>query len=308
MVTVMGMAAHFGLKTLVGSTKALEKQITVVATDRPGIEIMGFFKDHEFARVSLIGNKEMAVIKSLPSATLYKNFKLLCDPTSPGVIICQGLACPPELYRAAKENDCPLFSSTMGTSQLSYELLDYLGYKLAPHTDLHACLLEIYGMGLLLLGESGIGKSEISLDLIKRGHRLVADDMVNISLVRGQLIGKAPDVLQGMMEVRGIGVIDVGRMFGINSLKSSTEIDCAINLVPFDKSQPMERLGVRNDHIEILGAKRPLIELPVSAARSMAQIIETAVTNIKLKEYGYDSSYEFQKRFMELGRKTRGEK
>ncbi len=308
MVTMMELAAHFGLKTLVGSTKALNKPIEVAETDRPGVEIMGFVKDHEFARISLIGNKENSVMSTLDYKTLYKNFKFICDPRCPGVILCQGLPCPKALFDAATENDCPVFSTTMGTSPISYDILEYLSYRLAPHTDLHACFLEIYGIGTLLLGESGIGKSEISLDLIKRGHRLVADDMVNISLVRGTLIGKAPDVLSGMMEVRGIGVIDVGRMFGINSLKSSATIDFAINLVPFDKSQPLERLGMRNDHIEILGVKRPLVELPVSAARSMAQIIETAVTNLKLKDYGYDSSYEFQKRFMELGRKTRGDK
>lgn len=305
---MMEVAAHFGLKTLVGSTKALNRPITVAETDRPGIEIMGFFKDHEFPRISLIGNKEMSVIKSMPYDQLLKNFEFLCNPKCPGIIICQDLPCPKALMDAATANDFPLFSATQGTSPLSYDILEYLSYRLAPHTELHACFLEVYGMGTLLVGESGIGKSEISLDLIKRGHRLVADDMVDISLVRGTLIGKCPPVLSGMMEVRGIGVIDVGRMFGINSMKSSSTIDCAINLVAFDKNRPLERLGMRNDHIEILGVKRPLVELPVSAARSMAQIIETAVTNIKLKDYGYDSSYEFQKRFMELGRKAREEK
>lgn len=306
MVTISDLAAHFGFKTLVGSTQALNRPITVIETDRPGIEIMGFFKEHEFPRLSLIGNKEMALIDTLSYDTLYKNFKLLCDPRCPGIIVCQGLKCPPALLDAAKETDQPLFSTTMGTSTLNYDILEYLSFCLAPRTTLHACLLEIYGMGVLLMGESGIGKSEISLDLIKRGHRLVADDMVEISLVRGNLVGKCPEVLSGMLEVRGIGVIDVGRMFGINSLKTDSNIDFAVKLVPFDRNQPLERLGVRNDHIEILNVKKPLVELPVSAARSMAQIIETAVTNAKLKNYGYDSSYEFQKRFIELGRKMRG--
>ncbi len=307
MVTISDLAAHFGLKTLVGSAQALNRPITAIETDRPGIEILGFFKEHEFTRLSMIGNKEMSIITGIDYDTLYRNFKTLCDPRCPGIIVCQGLKCPEALLQAAKEMDEPLFSTTMGTSALSYEILEYLSYQLAPHTQLHAGLLEIYGEGVLIMGESGIGKSEIALDLIKRGHRLIADDMVDISLVRNTLMGRCPEVLQGMLEVRGIGVIDVARMFGINSMKNYTTIDFAVKLVPFDRSQPLERLGVRNDQIEILKVKKPMVELPVSAARSMAQIIETAVTNTKLKNYGYDSAYEFQKRFIELGRRARGE-
>lgn len=305
-VTMMELAAHFGMKTLVGSINALSRTINAPETDRPGVEIMGFWTDHEPQRISLIGNKEMALIKSLDYETLHKNFSKLCDKACPGIIVCQELECPKALFDAATENDCAVFSTKLGTSHIQYDILDYLSYKLAPHTTLHACLLELYGMGVLIMGDSGIGKSEISLDLIKRGHRLVADDMVEISLVRGSLIGNCPDVLNGMMEVRGIGVIDVGRMFGINSVKTSSMIDYAISLVPFDKTKPMERLGMRNDHIEILGVKKPMVELPVSAARSMAQIIEAAVTNFKLKDYGYDSSYEFQRRFMEINRRKTG--
>lgn len=303
-VTMMELAAHFGMKTLVGSIKALSRTVAAPETDRPGTEIMGFWQDHEYQRVSLIGNKEMALIRTMDRDSLLRNFTELCSHDCPGVIICQGLECPSELIEAATKVDCAVFSTKSGTSHIQYDILDYLSNKLAPHTTLHACLLELYGMGTLIMGDSGIGKSEISLDLIKRGHRLVADDMVEISLVRSALIGRCPEVLTGMMEVRGIGVIDVGRMFGINSMKTTASIDYAISLVPFDKSKPMERLGIRNDHIEILGVKRPMVELPVSAARSMAQIIEAAVTNFKLKDYGYDSSYEFQRRFMEINRRN----
>lgn len=305
-VTMMELAAHFGMKTLVGSIKALSRTIAAPETDRPGPEILGLWKCHEPQRISLIGNKEMTLIQTMDYKALYKNFLKLCDPACPGIVVCQGMECPKALMDAAAKNDCAVFSSKQGTSHIQYDILDYLTYKLAPHTTFHACLLELYGMGTLLMGDSGIGKSEISLDLIKRGHRLVADDMVEISLIRGALVGKCPDVLAGMMEVRGIGVIDVGRMFGINSMKTSSMIDYAISLVPFDKSKPMERLGMRNDHIEILGVKRPMVELPVSAARSMAQIIEAAVTNFKLKDYGYDSSYEFQRRFLEINRRNGG--
>ena len=168
--------------------------------------------------------------------------------------------------------------------------------------------MEIYGIGVLILGESGIGKSEISLDLIKKGHRLIADDRVDIRDVRGKLIGTCPESIYGMMEVRGIGIIDVTRMFGINSLSKSEKISFVVNLVSFDKREPLERVGMKTDRYEILGEFVPMVKLPVSAARSMSDIIEAAVTNFKLKDYGYDTGYEFQRRLTELQEKKRLER
>ena len=210
--------------------------------------------------------------------------------------------------RAAKETNCPIFSSDADTSRLSSDMYIYLAEALAPKTAVHACLMEIYGIGVLILGESGIGKSEISLDLIKKGHRLIADDRVDIRDVRGKLIGTCPESIYGMMEVRGIGIIDVTRMFGINSLSKSEKISFVVNLVSFDKREPLERVGMKTDRYEILGEFVPMVKLPVSAARSMSDIIEAAVTNFKLKDYGYDTGYEFQRRLTELQEKKRLER
>ena len=308
MVTIADLAKHFRLKTIVGSSESLKRPITFAETDRPGTEIMGFFQDHDYQRISLIGNKEMIIVESLDRETLYRNFKTLCDPRCPGIILCQGLECPEPLLKAAQEMDQPLFSFEGGTFRLSHEILDYLSYRLAPKTEMHAVLMEIYGEGVLLTGESGIGKSEIALDLIRRGHLLIADDMVEISQVRGILIGTCPEIIRGMLEVRGIGVIDVSRMFGINSMRESTEIDFAVRLVPFDGTQVLDRLGTKTDFIEILNERRPLVELPVSAARNISQIIETAVTNAKLKKHGYDSAEEFQQRFERIIKRDREER
>ena len=303
MFTSLDLANHFGFKIINGDIKSLNRQIIVPELDRPGLELLGLFSYHEKKRIMLIGNKEMALITNAKNENIYQNCLKICNPECPAVIITHGNPCPEPLLKAAKENDCPIFGYDSDTSQLESDMYVYLTEALAPKTAIHACLLEIYDIGVLIQGESGIGKSEISLDLIKKGHRLIADDRVNISAVRGHLVGTCPESIYGMMEVRGIGIIDVSRMFGINSLSKSTRIKLLINLVSFNRDEPMERIGMKTDRFEILGESIPLIKLPVSAARSMSEIIETAVTNYKLKDYGYDTGYEFQRRLEELHEK-----
>ena len=308
MFTSLDLANHFGFKIISGSLNSLKRPVKVVELDRPGLELSGLFRYHRKDRIMLIGNKEMALITNSPSENIYKNCLEICNPDCPGIIITHNNPVPEPLRRAAVENDCPLFVSEADTSLLEADMYVYLTEALAPRTAIHACLLEIFGIGVIIMGESGIGKSEISLDLIKRGHRLIADDRVNISAVRGQLIGTCPESIYGMMEVRGIGIIDVARMFGINSLEKRTHIKLIVSLVPFDPTQPLERVGMKTDRYEILGESIPMVKLPVSAARSMAEIIEVAVTNFKLKDYGYDTGYEFQKRLSEISERKLMEK
>ncbi len=305
MINIFELANHFGFKTLYGSKESLKRPILRVSVDRPGLELNGFFNYHQKDKLCLIGNKELSLMATLSDKEIYENTKKIACKECPGIIFTHNNPVPEIFMKACMEMDCPVFSSNENTGNLMSILVSYLIEKLAPHTFLHACLLEIYGEGVLFLGESGIGKSEISLELIKKGHRLVSDDKVDVTVVRGQLIGKAPDILFSMMEVRGIGIIDVGRMFGINSLCQSTEIKYAIQLVPFKKGEPLERLGMKTEFIDILDVKRPLVRLPVSAARSMAEIVEAAVTNFKLKDYGYDSAFEFEKRMQEIFKKGR---
>lgn len=303
MFTSLDLANHFGFKVISGGINALKREIIVPELDRPGLELMGLFSYHEKKRIMLIGNKEMALIDNADEKKIYENCLKICNPECPAVIITHGNPCPAPLLKAAVENDCPIFGYDADTSELESDMYVYLTEVLAPRTAVHACLLEIYDIGVLIEGESGIGKSEISLDLIKKGHRLIADDRVNISAVRGHLIGTCPEAIYGMMEVRGIGIIDVSRMFGINSLSKSSHIKLVIKLVSFSKDEPLERVGMKTDRYEILGESIPVIKLPVSAARSMSEIIETAVTNFKLKDYGYDTGYEFQRRLQVLHEK-----
>lgn len=308
MLTSLELANHFGLKLLNGDLESLKRRITVAELDRPGVELLGIFQFHEKDRIMLIGHKETALIKDSDPNFVYLNALKICSKECPAVIITHGDSCPEPIMRAAKETNCPIFSSDADTSRLSSDMYIYLAEALAPKTAVHACLMEIYGIGVLILGESGIGKSEISLDLIKKGHRLIADDRVDIRDVRGKLIGTCPESIYGMMEVRGIGIIDVTRMFGINSLSKSEKISFVVNLVSFDKREPLERVGMKTDRYEILGEFVPMVKLPVSAARSMSDIIEAAVTNFKLKDYGYDTGYEFQRRLTELQEKIRLER
>ena len=300
MLTSLDMANHFGMKAINGDIAALKREVKVMELDRPGVELMGLFQFHQKDRIMLIGNKEMALIKDSDPDFIYHNCLKIANEECPAIIVTQNTPAPEPLLRACRENNCPLFSSNMDTSDLESQMYIYLSEALARRTSMHACLLQIYGTGVLLLGESGIGKSEISLELIKKGHRLIADDRVDIADVRGKLIGTCPESIRGMMEVRGIGIIDVGRMFGINSLGEKSTIKLVINLVAFNKEEPLERVGMKTDRYEILGETIPVIRLPVSAARSMAEIVEAAVTNYKLKDYGYDTGYEFQKRLLAI--------
>ncbi len=300
MLKIIQLANHFGLSCINGSQQSLSRPISRIQVDRPGLEISGFFEYHMKDKLCLIGNKEIALMKTLDDKLIYQNVKKIADPACPGIIFCQGNKVPKPFLKACQENDCPLFMSKQTTSNLLQQIISYLSDKLAATTSMHAQLLQIFGAGVLFIGESGIGKSEVSMELIKKGHRLVADDKVNIKEIRGQLVGEAPALLRGMMEIRGIGIIDITKMFGINSLSYQSVINYAIELVPFEKANKIERFGIKTEYLNILKSKIPIITLPVSAARSMAELIEAAVTNFKLKDQGYDSSFEFEKRMHEL--------
>ncbi len=303
MLTSLELANHFGLKVINGDLNALNRKVTVPELDRPGLELLGLFQFYEKDRILLIGNKEMALIEDSDPSFIYHNCVRMMSEECPAVILTHGNPCPDSLRRAAMETNCPLFSTDAETTDLSSSIYVYLSEALAPRTAVHACLLEIYGIGVMILGDSGIGKSEISLELIRKGHRLIADDRVSIAAVRSHLIGTCPETIYGMMEVRGIGIINVSRMFGINALAKKTRIELVINLVTFKGDEPMERIGMKTNRYEILGESIPLVKLPVSAARSMAEIIEAAVTNFKLKDDGYDTGYEFQRRLAAIQEK-----
>lgn len=300
MCTIYKLANHFGLKQFYISKTSIKRSINVIEVDRPGLEMTGFFEYHQKDRLILLGRKEEAYLKNMSYEEARKVFLEIINKETPGVIICHGVNCPEVIYEVAKIHDCAIYGTELGTSEFEADALTYLSEQLAPKTSIHGNLLEVFGEGVLLIGPSGIGKSEVCLDLIKKGHRLVSDDKVEVRFIRDKLVGSAPSIIYGMMEVRGIGFIDVPRMFGINSLEKRTKIKYCVKLVPYDAKLPIDRLGLSTECYEILGTKIPLVTLPVSPARSMSEIIEVAVTNFKLKEYGYDTAANFERRLSEF--------
>ncbi len=299
-LTVQEFANHFGLVNLSGDKEALKREILEVSVNRPGLELAGFFEYPRFKRLIFLGNHELAFIALLEEERAKKAFDFLLSDECPGLVICQGHECPTLLLEMAKERNFPLFLTNKQTNTFNMETVIYLQDALAPHKSIHASLVDIYSTGVLILGASGIGKSEVTLELIKKGHHLVTDDRVDVSFVRGKLYGEAPELLQGMMEVRGIGIIDVTKMFGINALVKKMEISYAIELVEFNPEQPIDRLGDTTHFFEIHGHKIPLLKIPVNAGRKMSEIIEVAVTNLKLKSDGINSTHDFELRLNEL--------
>lgn len=304
-ISIFEFANHFGFIWLNGDREAMKRQIVEKSINRPGLELAGYFNYSLSKRLIFIGNKEHAYISKMKEEDLTKAMDFLMTDECPGIVICRGNSCPSLILEMARKKNFPLFMTNRRTSELMIDSFRYLDEVLSPQTSIHGTLIEVFSMGVVIVGESGIGKSETALELIKKGHRLVSDDRVDVNYVRGQLIGKTPDLLINMMEVRGVGIIDISKMFGINTIINNHQIDLVIRLVPLTPEISMERLGNRTQYYDILDQKVPMLTIPVSGARSVGDIIEVAVTNFKLKKLGYDSTYEFEERLNELLRKDK---
>lgn len=304
-VTIQNLANHFGLIWLNGDRNAMKKKVEEITVNRPGLELACFFGYPRSRKLILIGNKETAFIKQMSEENLRLAFDFLFVEQCPGCVICSNNDCHPAVLKIAKEKNFPVFKSNRRTNDIMLDIVNYLTEELAAQTSIHGTLLDIYSTGVIITGESGIGKSETALELVKKGHHLVSDDRVDISFVRNKLIGRAPELLHNMIEVRGIGIVDCSKMFGINAISDSMPIDLVIKLVKMNSVEDLERLGTTASSFEILNQKVTEITIPVNGARSVCDIIEVAVTNYKLKKAGYDSTYEFEERLNELLRRGR---
>ena len=302
-ISIFEYANHFCLIWMNGDKSAMQRKIEEKSINRPGLELAGYFDYAVSKRIILIGNKEVSFINKMKDEDIRKTMDFLMTDVCPGMIICRGHKCHPLILQIAKEKNFPVFITNKPTSELMVDSVMYLDEVLAPQTSIHGTLIEVFATGVVILGESGIGKSETALELIKKGHHLISDDRVDIRYVKGKLIGHAPDILLNMMEVRGIGIIDVSKMFGVNTVVANHQIDLMIKLVPLTSETEIERLGSKTKYYDILGHKVPIITIPVSGARSVGEIIEVAVTNFKLKKSGYDSTYEFEERLNEFLKK-----
>lgn len=293
---------------LTGNEEALQRQILVAEVNRPGFELAGFFKHSDFRRIIVFGEKEAAFIAEMTDERQREIFPFLINEEVPCIIICKGHQCPSILKDIADKRNFPIFVTELPTGRVSSELISKLEEALAQETLVHGVFLNIYGKGVIIKGDSGIGKSEIALELIKRGHLLVADDAVELYRLGPSIVGKAPEVLTNLLEIRGIGVIDVSKMFGISSILDRDTVDLIIQLDRWVPSREYTRVGVEeNDAVEeILGVKIPKVVVPVSSGRSMSVIIEAAVMNMRLRDVGVDSSKEFVDRILRNIDKNRG--
>lgn len=291
-----------------GDDSSLDREVYVADINRPGFELAGFFKHSDFRRIILFGEKELAFVDEMSREAQLACFSKLINDETPCIIIAKHHKTPDILKNIAIKRNFPIFETNLTTGRVSINMTALLDEKLAQNTVIHGVFMNIYGKGVIIKGDSGVGKSEIALELIKRGHQLIADDAVELYHVGHGIIGKAPEVLKNLLEIRGIGVIDVSKMFGAGAVLSRDNVDLVIHLERWLPSREYTRIGLEEDHTveEILEIEIPKIIVPVTAGRSMSVIIESAVMNLQLRESGFDSNKEFVQRIMNNLQSKRG--
>ncbi|MBQ6654390.1 MAG: HPr(Ser) kinase/phosphatase [Erysipelotrichaceae bacterium] len=308
-VTVRDIWEYFGYRQIVGDDDSLNREIKEANTNRPGLELSGYLDDHVTKRIVVIGEKEMNYIRTMDEQSQRKVFDYLTGDQIPMILISRDMDCPPILGEIAYQKNFPVFSSYAPTNSLVVELVSFLEEFFAPIESVHGVLMQVFGRGVLIRGDSGLGKSEIALELIKRGHILVADDRVDIYRVHNSITGEAPEILRNLLEIRGVGIINVTSMFGIASTTEKSDIDYVIDLDKWSDDTEYDRLNLDNDQqvVNFFGVNIPRLIIPVSEGRSVAVIIEAAVTNQILRSRGIDSSNELEQRVIDLINRQKGE-
>lgn len=289
------------LKVVEGDKFLKKHKIAISDISRPGLELTGYFDFYPKERIQLLGRTEISYAAHLDHDLRLKVFTKMATDQTPCFVVSRDLPIPDELIQAAEAAKIPVLHSSMATTHLSSVLTQYLDEQLAPRKSIHGVLVEIYGMGVLIVGNSGVGKSETALDLVKRGHRLIADDRVDVyQKDEKTIVGEAPKILKHLMEIRGIGIIDIMNLFGAGSVKDSTEIQLITRLENWDPKSNYDRLGFNEQTQEIFGVKVPQVTLPVRVGRNLAIIIEVAAMNFRAKKMGYDASQKFEQNLTEL--------
>ena len=281
--------------------KSLSRRVRVAELNRPGLALSGFLERFRAERVQVFGAGELAYCRAAQPKRLSEDLSaMLASPELPCVLVTHNAPVPPALSQACKKHGVPLLRSAFDTATLSIELAEALEARLAARTTVHGVLVDVYGLGVLIQGEAGIGKSECALELLKRGHILVADDVVQIQHRRGAYLrGSCPEPLKNHMEVRGLGIIDVKLLFGIGAILDRTRVELAISLEPWNAQATVDRTGLETRKISILDVEIPLIRIPVSPGRNLAVLIEVASLNQRLRSQGYFSAENFNRRLIE---------
>ena len=292
MISVRDFETALQLTALVPTSRT-EWDIRTPDLNRPGMQFCGFYEFFAFERPQVIGKAEMAYLERLQDNVREEVLDRYFSYPVPCLIICRSLTPPADLLTAAATHDVAVYSSPLVTSKFVAIAIHYLNRSLAPHITRHGVLLDVYGVGIFLSGKSGVGKSEAALELVKRGHQLVADDVVDICRISDdRLIGTCPEKVRHLMEIRGIGVIDVKAMYGIGAVSFSKSIDLIIELESWDENKAYDRIGLQDNKIEIMGVHVPHQTMPVKPGRNLAIIVEVAARNFSLKRSGYNAARE----------------
>lgn len=301
-VSLKDLIENFHLENCTPEVDVENIQITQTEVNRPALQLAGYFDYFDSGRIQIIGHVEHAYMQQKGieySVTMMERIMAGSEetPKPPCIIFCREIWVEDELIELANKYHVPVLRSKKATSPFMAELIRWLNAELAPRCSVHGVLVDIYGEGVLIMGESGIGKSEVALELIHRGHRLVSDDVVEIKKVSdASLIGTAPDITRHFIELRGIGIIDAKALFGVESVKNEQEIDLVIKLEEFNKEQEYDRLGLEEEHIEFLGNKVVCHAIPIRPGRNLAVICESAAVNHRQKKMGYNAALELYNR------------
>lgn len=299
-VKLQNVVEKMNLKNLTPDVDMTKREVKVPDINRPALQLAGFFDHFESERVQIIGYVEYTYLETLPREHKLKIYDTLLSYAIPCFIFSRNLAPEPEFLEKAIANDIPVFSTDQQTSSFSAEIIRWLKVELAPCISIHGVLVDVYGVGVLIMGESGIGKSEAALELIKRGHRLVTDDVVEIHKVSDDtLVGTAPDITRHFIELRGIGIVDVKTLFGVQSVKETQNIDLVITLEDWNKDKEYDRLGLTEEYTEFLGNKIVCHSIPIRPGRNLAIIVESASVNHRQKQMGYNAAQELYRRVQE---------
>ncbi|MBU8908656.1 HPr(Ser) kinase/phosphatase [Desertibacillus haloalkaliphilus] len=299
-VNANDLLEKFELELLSGE-EGIYRPITTIDISRPGIEMAGFFTYYPAKRLQLLGRTELSFFQQLTDHDKVERMKKLCTYDTPGIIISRGLEAPKELLDASDEFGVPILRSSLTTTRLSSRLTTFLESKLAPTTAMHGVLVDIYGIGVLLTGASGVGKSETALDLVRRGHRLVADDSVEIRQEHeNTLIGRAPELIQHLLEIRGLGIINVMTLFGAGAIRPFKRLALVISLELWDQNKAYDRLGLEENTVKIIDTDVPKLTIPVRPGRNLAVIVEVAAMNFRLKRLGMNAAQQFSDRLTDV--------
>ncbi len=302
-VDLQEIVNEFNLRLINKVSGIRGREIVSNEINRPSLQIAGYFDYFDSTRIQIFGRVEVSYLEKLSHEKRLRSMDELFKTGMPCAIVTRNMRVPQEMVEMANEYDTPLLRSDMTTSRFMSAIIAYLNLCLAPRLTMHGVLVEVYGEGILLLGDSGVGKSETAIELVKRGHRLVADDAVEVKRVSDKsLVGSAPEIIRHFIELRGIGIIDVKQIFGMGSVKASEKIDLVINLEAWQEGKQYDRLGISTEYTEILDMEVPSLTIPVKPGRNLAIIVEVAAMNNRQRKMGYNAAEALNNRLLsEMG-------